>query len=976
MWPEEFSEGSLIESNQSIQIDSNNFMCWNHRNFFGKNFRSPLVCSHPLHEGKNNFTKYSLVKISYQTYKKLIFHYGTAKIFSYFCKKCLHAPIAPATDTSTESDSNEEESNVKVDDPIQDPEFKIDDKEQNFSNINAELTSAGKSPIKNKWLSNNFESYSKSTKNYTSRKYKEYLNLKSEQFASAVVPNDPESFLKYVNNEAEEIENPELLSLDQIKYLYEKATGRAKLAVLTMGTATFSNRRLVDALHCSMRQVKNARKVFEETGICSFHTKTKQKRIKIDREKVKSFLQYLFSTGMIKIAAYGTSVHKYSIGTKILVPKPIIVGSKLQLIHSYKDHCTALGLESLSESTLFRIFDDLKPSERAIVCCLDNFLVEGQESVQEIIEIVTTIKPRDEKELITKLKNIETYVKINFSSRLSDDSSCISHCPVCALSDDSDPCFSEKCLVNHGSKCVDCENVVDTLKIVENLIDGYNGTEKESFKFDFEIGKTRILNWMGHQVRSKQQEKAKTDTFNKMKSDEAILIRDWAQKFLPQKNHEAMSDYFAKSGISAHVDCFFTKDETTGEVKKHVYHVLADKTDQGAMDTLSVFDVVLKQFREDNPGITKLHIRSDNAGAYKANNVLESLGFIAAKYGFQIKTYHFSESQDGKDQNDREAAMLKAHTRCYIKANRANKVTNSMEFKTGILYRGGPKRCKVAVMSMDTNSKILNKKDLPNITKYHSFVFESEGYRVWKYYRIGPGKFIKYGNTSFVHAASVLSNFNEVIRDQSMTHRESPQLNTSWYCNEECCEVFETEEELLAHKLAGTHNTIQIKNSTDVILSEYRKLASTSINELHPTPIIPVKNCSDLSDEYVKYFKRGWALPQRSSGKLDQKAKKFCLDFFAEGLENNRKYNHVDIAREMKRAKNPETNEQLFTSENLLSSKQIRSLLSRYSTLVKKMKLTKQDLQNDSQNVLDLMPVVRNYVLNENNNYLYFFNLG
>lgn len=458
-------------------------------------------------------------------------------------------------------------------------------------------------------------------------------------------------------------------------------------------------------------------------------------------------------------------------------------------------------------------------------------------------------------------------------------------------------------------------------------------------------------------MRSVQQEKSKADVFKNLPKNKAILIRDWSQKYLPQKNHEPMSEYFGKTGISLHVDVFLTKNDD-GSIKKHVYHVATDQSNQDAADTLSVFDVVLKQFKMDNPHINALHIRSDNASAYKSNNVMESLFIIANEYGIQIEDYDFSEAQDGKEQPDREGAVLKEIARSYIMADKTHKITNAHELKRGIMYRGGPKRSKTAIIQMDPDSHFTNKNSLTNISKYHSFRFEKTGYRVWRYYQIGPGKFVKYAGTSFKHNTSILSNFDEWVRDEEMRQRNTQvQLNKSWYCNDECYDFFDTEEELIAHKLAGDHKKIGMKSSKDAILNVYRDLASASVNELRPLATVP---CSS-SDHHTKsiFFKRGWALPVRAGGRLDAKAKEFCLQKFAEGQKSNKtQYSAEQVVKAMRDAKDPDTNLPLFSAATYLTTKQVKSLLSRFAGLVKKMKFSNNDLQKNSKNIIDIMPVV------------------
>lgn len=252
---------------------------------------------------------------------------------------------------------------------------------------------------------------------------------------------------------------------------------------------------------------------------------------------------------------------------------------------------------------------------------------------------------------------------------------------------------------------------------------------------------------------------------------------------------------------------------------------------------------------------------------------MEAMFSIAAKYGMTIEEYHYSEAQDGKDQRDREGASMKEHARIYVKADRSHKITNAMEFKAGIMYRGGPKRCKVAVISMDTQAQMMNIKNLKEITKFHSFKFEKNGYRVLRYYQIGPGKLIKYSDTTFVSNPVIESDFDDRIRDESMVHRPSLPLNNHYYCDEDCSEFLETGEEFLTHKMNGKHTNIAVKRTSDVVKLIYRDLASSSVNELSPLPL--ETNNSEANVHQVSFFKRGWALPKRWEGAWTLRLKNF-----------------------------------------------------------------------------------------------------
>jgi hypothetical protein len=73
-----------------------------------------------------------------------------------------------------------------------------------------------------------------------------------------------------------------------------------------------------------------------------------------------------------------------------------------------------------------------------------------------------------------------------------------------------------------------------------------------------------------------------------------------------------MNEYFGKRGMSVSVEVFISKSFMT--YQKQVYLVALDRCDQNALETLCIADTVLKKFREDNPHVQQLHLKSDNAG--------------------------------------------------------------------------------------------------------------------------------------------------------------------------------------------------------------------------------------------------------------------------------------------------------------------------------------------------------------------------
>ena len=65
----------------------------------------------------------------------------------------------------------------------------------------------------------------------------------------------------------------------------------------------------------------------------------------------------------------------------------------------------------------------------------------------------------------------------------------------------------------------------------------------------FDIATKNVNEYKKHIVRAIHQDQAKTAVMDKLSVDEALIIFDYAMKFLPQKYREAQSDFFAKKGL-------------------------------------------------------------------------------------------------------------------------------------------------------------------------------------------------------------------------------------------------------------------------------------------------------------------------------------------------------------------------------------------------------------------------------------------
>ena len=81
----------------------------------------------------------------------------------------------------------------------------------------------------------------------------------------------------------------------------------------------------------------------------------------------------------------------------------------------------------------------------------------------------------------------------------------------------------------------------------------YSCEQRENVLFDFGRAPSDILQWKVHIVRSINQEEATQDALESEDPQSAILIMDWAMKFLQINIREKQSAWFGKRGLSWHI---------------------------------------------------------------------------------------------------------------------------------------------------------------------------------------------------------------------------------------------------------------------------------------------------------------------------------------------------------------------------------------------------------------------------------------
>ena len=89
---------------------------------------------------------------------------------------------------------------------------------------------------------------------------------------------------------------------------------------------------------------------------------------------------------------------------------------------------------------------------------------------------------------------------------------------------------------------------------------------------DIEQSETSIMSWKQHIIRCSNQDRCRLDLIDGLKTDEVLVIMDWAMKFLPLSFREKQSEWFAQKGMNWHICvCVYKFEDNTIQVRDKLY---------------------------------------------------------------------------------------------------------------------------------------------------------------------------------------------------------------------------------------------------------------------------------------------------------------------------------------------------------------------------------------------------------------------
>ena len=707
-------------------------------------------------------------------------------------------------------------------------------------------------------------------------------------------------------------------------------------------------------------QIKRARLHARTNGSGVAVVKPLRHRVSLDMTKVDHFIDFVNRPYFHQDVAYGVRTLKLESGEKIQMPNVIRTVTRSTMVSQYFQFCKQEQYQPLSRSTLFRILEVREASQRKSLQGLDNTATDGSmafETLTSIAEQLTTVGVNKTciQSIVKRLEKAKQYLKTSYKANCqATESHCADHCRPFALSDPDSKDFQIKCTHQHLLICESCDELKTTLDELEKTINEHSDSSftqdhRETLLHDFKEAQDYILRWKAHIVRSVNQELAKQDALENMDDSSALIVMDWAMKYLQVRYREKQSDWYGKRGMSWHVSSVVKKEAGSETVNVTSYVHLFDPCSQDWFAVASIIEDLLGKIKSDIPSVKNVRLRSDEAGCYHNNELIAALRDIGDRVGISVQSYDFSEPQQGKDICDRIICPLKSCIRRYC--DEGNDVLSAKDMQAALTKRP-VKGTTSSVNRLNGEVKHLEVKKLQNFSSFHNFCYTEDGVTIWKAYGVGKGKYIPNKKIFITHQEATQLNVSEMFPPVSIPSRpqviskddkesDNEEASGLFDCPElNCNYVFESIEELELHIGLGQHSRfINNENVYDTLRREWAlRYATVSTNTSSaPSMESPLQQGDNT-------LKMGWALAKQLRGKVrfSPIVRQYLVAKFDYGERTGQKYDAVQVALDMRCARN-ECGEMLFRKDDWLNKNQISRFFSRLAKKRRNGKLSSGD---------------------------------
>ena len=165
-------------------------------------------------------------------------------------------------------------------------------------------------------------------------------------------------------------------------------------------------------------------------------------------------------------------------------------------------------------------------------------------------------------------------------------------------------------------------------------------------EYEIDQAVQHIEAWKTHLLRSINQDTAKQDVLKKLDDNAALLVLDWAMKYVPRKYRESQRDWFGKRDISWHISVAI-KTSIDKRIEMLTFAHIFESCSQDSPTVLAIFDDVLQQLKSILPSLELVYMKQDNAECYHSAPTMLGIHQIAKKNGVALARIDFSDPQGG-----------------------------------------------------------------------------------------------------------------------------------------------------------------------------------------------------------------------------------------------------------------------------------------------------------------------------------------
>ena len=189
--------------------------------------------------------------------------------------------------------------------------------------------------------------------------------------------------------------------------------------------------------------------------------------------KIDHFIGFTSSPHFVQDVAHGTRTLKLSSGETISMPNVVRNMVAARIIKQYVSYCKEIAFNHLSERKLYRVLKYCPALQKKALQGLDNISADRKRGVKKLENAIRKLGERGKSSEwvtggINLLMAFKSYLKESYRLHLSTSSRCPDHCSMFALSDPSEPEFSEKCDHAHDLVCNDCEHLYHLESLMKN----------------------------------------------------------------------------------------------------------------------------------------------------------------------------------------------------------------------------------------------------------------------------------------------------------------------------------------------------------------------------------------------------------------------------------------------------------------------------------------------------------------------------